>query len=286
MRITDQQIQVLSALARYQYLTAQQMADIGLSASAKALRNKSLPRLKNRGIPFIASESFGVIPTKGRLADIYYLKKAGVFLLAEALNIHPETITYPKGGVQFSRDYFHRVAFIDFHISFRRWAKQNGKAIEFFHSYFDTVGHHHNGKVYSASKNNFYLQRSIYTHDKNTVFIPDGLARYQEGEKRRLVAIEIHNGTHSQRITKQLLDHIEAMQAELFHKKFQHDKASFVFSVHENQATLDSVKNRLMAREEFREVFLRLFHFNLQSQAKADFATGWTLADGSPSALF
>jgi hypothetical protein len=60
---------------------------------------------------------------------------------------------------------------------------------------------------------------------------------------------------------------------------------SFVLSVHENQSTLDSVKRRLMERPEFKTL-LPLFLFNKQDQAKANFAKGWTLADGTKTALF
>jgi len=48
---------------------------------------------------------------------------------------------------------------------------------------------------------------------------------------------------------------------------------------------LDSVKKRLMEREEFKP-FLPLFLFNKQDQVQEDFGAGWTLADGSTTALF
>jgi hypothetical protein len=201
------------------------------------------------------------------------------------LRIDPTGINYPKGGIQFSIDYSHRINFIDFHIAFKCWAKQQQKDVEFFHAYFDKIGSQRAGTVRSTAKTRVHLKRTIYTELEDKPFIPDGLTRYQERDKSRLVAIEIHNGVHSKRITHQLLEHLEALDQGLFSRKYQHSKMNFILSVHENQSTLDSVKRRLMERPEFRPLF-SLFLFNRQDQAKKDFSQGWTLADGSKTALF
>jgi len=285
MNITLQQQNVLEALAEFRYLTAQQMIDLGVSKSITSLRDKTLSRLERHKKHFIKSHDFGWIPQKGRLAKIFYLTKNGVKILAEYLRIEPDQIDYPKGGIQFSIDYSHRIHFIDFHIAFKDWAEQQKKEIEFFHAYFDKIGNQRAGKVRSTAKTRVQLERTIYTELKSKPFIPDGLTRYQDGDKSRLVAIEIHNGVHSKRITHQLLEHLEALDQGLFSHKYQHKKMNFILSVHENQSTLDSVKRRLMERPEFRPL-APLFLFNRQDQAKADFSRGWTLADGSKTSLF
>lgn len=285
MNITQQQQKVLEALAEFRYLTAHQLSEMGISKNVTSLRDKSLARLERHNKHYIKSHDFGWIPQRGRLSRVYYLTHNGRELLADIHRIDPETIEYPKGGIQYSSDYTHRVNFINFHINFKRWAEQQKKAVEFFYSYFDKVGSQRAGKVRSTAKTRVLLTRTVYTEQDNKPFIPDGLTRYQDGDKSRLVAIEIHNGTHSQRITQQLLEHLEAIQQGLFNEKFNHETANFVLSVHENQSTLDSVKRRLMERPEFTP-FLPLFLFNRQDQTTSDFATGWTLADGQQTALF
>ena len=285
MRITQQQQSVLEALAEFRYLTIPQMVTMGIAKHSDSLR-KNMNRLIHTHRKTVKFHDFGWIPQQGKLPYVYYLTGYGADVLAEQLKIDPDSIEYPKGGIQFSRDYQHRLNFIDFHIAFKRWAQQHHKETEFFYSYFDKIGSQRKGNVRSTAKTQVHLERTVYTNLESKPFIPDGLTRYQDGEKSRLVAIEIHNGVHSQRITQQLLEHLEAIEQSLFTGKFNHTGgASFVLSVHENQSTLDSVKQRLLERSEF-EAFLPLFLFNRQDQAKADFAKGWTLADGSKTALF
>ena len=285
MNITHQQQKILESLACYRYLTVYQLMDIGVSKSINSLRGKSLYRLERHRRHFIKSHDFGWIPQRGRLSKVYYLTPSGVNILSEILRIDPKQIEYPKGGIQFSSDYTHRLHFIDFHIRFRQWAALNNKPIEFFYAYFDKVGSQKKGKVRATAKTKVFLTRTVYTQQEDKTFIPDGLTRYQDGDKSRLVIIEIHNGFHSKIIEKQLLDHLEALQQGLFSHKFNHKTANFVLSVHENEATLKSVKNRLMNRGEFKP-FLPLFLFNTQAQTNQDFSQNWTLADGSKTILF
>jgi len=285
MNITQQQQKVLEALACYRYLTAYQLMNIGVSKNINSLRGKALYRLENHRRHFIKSHDFGWIPQRGRLSKVYYLTHSGVTILSEILRIDPKTIQYPKGGIQFSSDYTHRIHFINFHIRFRQWAELNKKPIEFFYAYFDKVGSQRQGKVRSTAKTKVFLKRTVYTQENDKPFIPDGLTRYQDGNKNRLVIIEIHNGFNSKVIEKQLLDHLEALHQGLFSQKFKHKTADFVLSVHENKTTLKSVKNRLMNRAEF-QPFLPLFLFNTQVQTHDDFSQKWTLADGSKTALF
>jgi len=285
MHLTQQKQAVLEALAEFRYLTVQQMININISQNGNSLRTNTLNPLIHAHHKLIKSHDFGWIPQRGRLAHIYYLTAYGVQVLAEIQRISVDDIEYPKGGIQYSSDYSHRLHFINFHIRFKQWAKQQKKKVEFFHSYFDKIGSQRVGKVRSTAKTSVQLKRSVYKQLKNKVFIPDGLTRYQDGNKSRLVVIEIHNGTHSQRITQQLLDHLEALQQGLFSHKYQHDKANYVLSVHENISTLNSVKDRLMNRPEF-QPFLPLFLFNTQAQTNENFSKNWTLADDSETALF
>lgn len=285
MNLTNQQQNVLEALAEFRYLTVHQMVSMGISKNGHSLRTNTLNRLINPHRKAIKSHDFGWIPQRGRLSRVYYLTSYGVEILADVLRIDPNSIEYPKGGIQFSSDYTHRINFIDFHISFKRWAEKENKDVDFFHSYFDKVGSQRAGKVRSTAKTRVLLKRTVYTQQDEKPFIPDGLTRYQDNDKSRLVAIEIHNGTHSKRITQQLLEHLEAIDQGIFSYKYGHKRSNLVLSVHENQSTLDSVKRRLMERPEFKNL-LTAFLFNRQDQVKADFDQGWTQADGTKTVLF
>jgi hypothetical protein len=285
MMLTNQQQKVLEALSEFRYLTVQQMLSMDISKSPHSLRKNTLSRLTDAHRKMVKSHDFGWIPQRGRLSRVYYLTAYGVKILSEIQRVSIDSIDYPKGGIQYSSDYTHRLHFINFHIRFKHWADQQNKTVEFFHAYFDKIGSQRAGSVRSTAKTCVQLRRTVYKQLKSKTFIPDGLTRYQDGNKSRLVVIEIHNGVHSQRITQQLLDHLEALQQGLFSDKYQHNKANYVLSVHENEATLKSVKNRLIHRAEF-QPFLPLFLFNTQAQTNEDFSQNWTLANGGKTALF
>ena len=124
MNISRQQQSVLEALAEFRYLTIPQMVEMNISKNADSLRNHTLNRLINSHRKAIKYHDFGWIPQRGRLARVYYLTHYGAEILAEAWRMEAERIEYPKGGIQFSSDYTHRMNFIDFHISFKRWAEK------------------------------------------------------------------------------------------------------------------------------------------------------------------
>ncbi len=283
MNLTPQQKNVLKALAKFRYLTTSQMITLGISKSANALRNNTLKPLSKNRKKCISSHDYGWTPTQGKLHNVHFLTPCGAKVLAEIIGRDIDTISLPTETIWVSSDYDHRTQFVNFHIAFNHWAEREKKNIEFFHVYFDKIKRAN--KKQKVAKTQVQLERTVYTHLESKPVIPDGLTRYQDGNNSRLVAIEIHN-VHSQQITQQLLEHLEAIEQGLFTGKFNHTGGvSFVLSVHENQSTLDSVKRRLIERSEFK-AFLPLFLFNRQDQVKADFAKGWTLADGSKTALF
>lgn len=278
MIITHQQQRVLEALACFQYLTVKHMLRLGLSKSANSLRQHTLKRMTESQL--IKGHDFNFIPKEGKPFRVHYLTPKGVEVLAESLRLDINDIEYPKGGVQFSIDYQHRMNFIDFHIAFRHWAEITTRDIEFVDSYFDKIGSQRGGNVHSTAKTRVQLN--------GKAFIPDGITRYQDGKKSRLVVIEIHNGTNTKRIRDQLLDHLTTITKGLISDKYGHEFANFVWSVHERESTLKSVKkqmNELFEDERF-SYFKPLFLFNSQAQVQDNFAQGWTLADGRKTALF
>lgn len=266
----------LEALATYQYLTAQQLADIGVLSSAKNIRDRVLPRLLSKSRPLVRYVQFPTHPTKGALSRVYALTQRGAGILAEHLRLDPEAIRFPVGGIQFTHDYFHRLAFVDFHIALRKWASATGSQVEFVDAYFEKIGAQRSGRPLTA-------KTQVRTETLN--IIADGVFRVQIGEKRRLCVVEIHNNWESAKITEQLNRHITAVSKGLFAAKYQHPSPNFILSVHENQTTLDSTRKRLLQLPDFAD-FLPLVAFNLQSAVKEDFGNGWITADGSHSTIF
>lgn len=271
---------VLEALATYHYLTGRQLVALDVSKSVKSLKNNILPRLTRPRCPLIHIHEFGIPdPRMGRLPRIFCLTDRGAQTTADLLGCAPSEIAYPKGGVKFTHDYFHRVGFIDLHIRFRQWAEQVGAPVSFFTSYFEKTG---------AQRSTFRSQsvnRVELPPDPNSwnFIVPDCLCRFQHGGQDRLCAIELHRGTHSQRIIEQLERHLVALQEGVISEKFDHPFANAVLSVHETEATF------LAAQKWFAErpnQFLPAFAFTTLAAIEQDFAGGWVRANGQPSGIF
>lgn len=81
-KITPKQEVILKALARYQFLSVNQLMYIGI-AHDRSYLNKQLRMLKAYPKPLIYSQHFGVDPKKGKLESIHALTKYGAKLLAE-----------------------------------------------------------------------------------------------------------------------------------------------------------------------------------------------------------
>lgn len=269
--LKPQQIQTLEALAQYQYLTAKQLHDYEISKSLPVIRNKILVPLTSGRQPFANYQGFAGKPGKGALSRIYYLTRRGAEAVAERQQIDSQEIHYPKGGVQFTDDYFHRVNFIDIHIALRKWALLHDYSVEFFTSYFDMIGSNRTGKTPMSSKNRFMLN--------NKIFIPDGITRIQQGDKLKLFAIEMHRGNNTKRIVAQLNRNIDAMAQGIFNQRYDHPTANFLLSVYEKPSILEAVRNRMLAVKDF-EAFERLILFSTLDQVKADFSSHWIYANG------
>lgn len=269
--LSSQQIHALEALAQFQYLTTAQLMDCRVSKSLPVIRNKVLYYLVETHRPFAKYRDFGTLPGKGRLSRIYYLTKRGAEAVALYLEEDLTHILYPKGGVQFTSDYFHRVSFVDVHIACRKWAELQGNEVDFFTAYFDKLGSNRSRDSPLTSKNKVMLNHKI--------FIPDGITRVSIHGKEQLFLIEVHKGNNTKRITEQLNRHIDAMAQGVFTQRYDHPRASFVLSIYEKQGILESVRQRMLEIADFK-AFEGVFLFNTLEQIKQDFAQGWIHANG------
>jgi len=281
-RFTEYESQVLESLATYQYLTVSQIQRLGIGTSRANIRDNTLSRLKHVRPALIKFQDFGVIAGIGRLEHIYFLSQHGVNVTAEFLRCDPSEIIFPRFGLRFKQDYFHRKMFVDFHISLRKWIDQGEDLnLEFFNSYYTkTKGQN------SRSINMFRFKPSanLPINHRQTIE-PDGVFRFRKDDKNYLCAVEIHRKADSKYITKQLDAHMTAIDQNLIPEQFEHPTTNLVLSVHESLGSFKSVQERLMNTPDFRN-FLPLFHFNLVEYVNGNFKNHWITADGKKSKLF
>ena len=271
----------LLALAIYQYLNTRQMERLRVGKTAKQIRDHTLKRLERTHL--IASQNFGVIAGLGRLHKIYTLTYKAIEVVADLLRCTPEEITYPKYGVRYANDYFHRSLFVDFHISLRQWIdNQENTELVFFQSYYTRIrkrGSH----AHSINQLRFKPDDNLPTNHSLTLE-PDGIFQIIRNGKTHLCAIEIHRKADSQYITQQLDRHITSIDQNLLAERFNHPSRNLVLSVHESLRSFQSVQKRLLELPDFKP-FLPYFHFALTDNLETDFSN-WVTADGERSRLF
>ena len=271
--IPETNLQIMEHLHTFRFLTAPQLFRLGVASHLNSVR-RALRRFDtNRKL--VDFDEFGALPRIGKLPRIYYLTHRGAKCLAEAWRVDQKEINYPRGVKLFSRDYFHRVATIDFHVELRLFSEKHDIAVEFFHTYFDTKGANRNTKPGDR------LERLTKIPMKDGVFIPDGVfaVRTPDGE-RYLFSLEIYNGRDTKRVHQQLEKHLLCLREGSITELYGFQKANRVLCVFESEPALRAIEKRLAGDEVF-SAAKRQFSLTTLPRIRENFAAGWVfLAEG------
>lgn len=262
--LSENDIKCLEALAIYQYLSPTQMERLGVGKKREYIRQHTLARLTRGRSPLIQFQDFGVIAGKGRLERIYFLSDHGAREAAEIRSCDLSEICYPKYGLRYQNDYFHRKSFIDFHIWLNQWIDAYPNAeLEFFNPYFVKDKNR-------RSINQFKFKPSDYRspHDRLTIE-PDGVFRFIKDRTPYLCAVEIHRKPDTKIIVKQLDQHMEALTSEqnLIAERFDYEGPVYIWSVHEHQTISQNTEIRMNGIEDF-NIFRAQFEFLIVEENK------------------
>ena len=268
-QLTEQQIQILEALATYRYLTNDQIIRLGIVKQRSHL-STAFSRIRDIGKKLVETSSYGVHPQFGRIPDLHNLTKQGAELLIDEFEHLAENINYPKNRLKPAfRDYFHRVATIDTHISFRKSAISRGFEVDFFEHYFDKTGANRGSTQKLRAKTKIDLEASRY-------LIADGAGRYFDGEKKNLFLIEVHNGRDTKKLMQQLFNHLEAIGLGSPSLQYKHDRGHRVFIVFEHKGIMQATIKRLQNSPQFSEAKdYFLFKTLEQVRSESDFFSNW-----------
>jgi hypothetical protein len=272
--LPENPLRALEALAIYRYLTAKQLVALDIAASPTVARDHVVRHLKRGRSPLIKTHDFGRWPAYGRLPHIHYLTAKGASCLCEYKGLPANSVRYPKGGVQFTRDIFHRMALIDSHIALRKWAQGNEFSIDFSYQYFDKTGS---------------LQGQICDTrldlDGGDFIEPDGLFCLSKDKFKLPISLEVHRYPDTGRIAEQLQKNAFAIHSQSMASKYGLGVNNIVLSVHEQANTMKAVQKRVLEAPGF-DAYLPGFLFNTLAQVKEDFTKGWTFADTTPAPHF
>ncbi|MDO8606144.1 MAG: hypothetical protein Q7R40_06385 [Phaeospirillum sp.] len=280
--ISVPQQRVLLALARYRYLTVAQFIALGVAKNESHIRSDVLPRLCRRPTDnLIAFHDFAPESAKGRIPRVYTLTKHGAELVADMDRLEVADIRYPVGGIQYANDFDHRAAYIDACIAFDAWvaADERRECLETRH-YFDKIG---------ANRAGSNRLRSVCRVDlpHHRFIVPDGLAFFDTGTKKRAVALELHRFPDVGRIVKKLVNHIPALDMDAYPRAFGHEAAGRVLNIFCDAKAAVRVMDRLLDVPGFRgSRAFQLMAFNSLDSVKADFGGDWVLADRTKANVF
>ena len=270
--VRERHLKTLETLAVYKYLTVAQFVKIGVKTHKQNM-NEILLELQRGKRPLVGCMKFGVLPRIGRLSYVYYLTKFGVAFIVDNLNLTTDQINYPIGTATFfTRDYFHRLACVDFQMAFRKWAESKEISIEFYYNYYDKTGS--NRKV-SGRKSRVRTKIDL-TQEK--YIIPDSVCQFSKENKKVLFLFEQHNGKNTKKFINQLLQHAIALYEKSVQKQYKVQKDSRVYCVFEFQSIMQAVMVRV-ASDKALAPFKDHFLFKTVATVEEDFFHGWRTFD-------
>lgn len=279
-KITETEASILERLHQCRFLTSAQLQRLGVSKNIIHIR-KVLRDLLSSSRPMIGKIEFGTMPGIGRLPALHHLTKSGAEALEQYFGYNSNQIYFPKNSQMFQRDYFHRVQTIDLHISARLLAESHENSeLNFFHSYFDTIGANHHGKIPRKSLCRVDLGGEKY-------FIPDSLFQVTDPTgKPWIFSAEIYRNHTTKRTHTQLKNHLLAIEQGSISQQFGFPRGIPVLLVCESAEAMISLMARCAEDPLFRfteDYFLFRTLADLQENL---FHVGWQTYTGQKKTLF
>ena len=284
----EKEIKVLKALAHYKYLTKKHFIALGIASTQQKLDERVLNRLRHGNDRLIKTSSISLERPFGRPPQIYTLTSHGASILAEYMDIDVSSISRPIGGVQFSRDMYHRDNFIYCWIALDQWAEKKGYQVNFFDAYYDCEG------AQRLTEGRIRRKTSVFVDGRTRT--PDGNFMLDMAGDKRLFTLELHRFTDTKKICEQLNIHARIITGDILTDKYKHQFSNYVLSIHTRKSTLQATKARLLQNAKFPDLKDH-YVFNLVENVTAcfkgpklvhcgDFGKGWHFMDGEDFRLF
>jgi hypothetical protein len=248
--ITYTQEQILKALAKYKYLTASQLVDLGISSSIITVR-LYINKLQNQKLVKKSIYKQTIQENHKnksvRLEGLNFLDTEGVKVLKNDLDL--ENIKYPqKHKLAFSNDYFHRVFMISTCISYDLWleqTKQDGFFLIDFHN----------------------QETTIKITDDLTIK-PDIILNFNQN----YVIVEVWAGIDKDYIISKLSKLFKAIASKKVSEFLNYDRTPRILNVFKDPETMGRVKQSLKELPFFENAVNKgLFYFTTTDKIKENF---------------
>lgn len=274
-QLSDTQAAILENLARYRFLTVDQMQAIGINrGQSKAHLYRVIAKLCEAPA-LVDKYTPKPIHGKGTFPSLHYLTRKGAETLAELAQCDVSAAKFPKGKVTLSRLLVHMTRCVWCEIHIRAWAEANGHTVDYYHNDFDTEGDNRTGKQGKLRK----LARIDL--DSGERLIPDAVFHLTDPEgNRRLFLLEVHNEMRSKRIHEKLADYREAIAQGAVNQQFQYDHSPRVLTVFEEPRHVSFAIQAMQKSGKFRG-WEAYFYLTTMESLQSDFRLGWSRIDGA-----
>ena len=272
--MNEKQIIALEHLGEKKFLTSSQFVILKLYKNRGDVTNILKPLLTAKK-PLIGKKNFKPDPSYGKAESIYYLTVYGKNYLVKNLNYKGNKVKYVKKDVDlFQRDYSHRKSTVNFNIGLHQWLEKEDGKILFCNYYFDKIG---NNRTKDKTKHVYALNRLELNNGDS--FIPDIITMFTVHNKEYLFLFEQHNGSSTNRLVKQLQQHLQAISEDLFENQFGFQKSPRIVVVCENDSVKYNTIKRLRQDKQF-DNFHNFFIFKSNDELLDDFNQNWALLNG------
>lgn len=272
--MNEKQITALEHLGENKFLTSSQFVMLNLYKNRGDVTNTLKPLLAAKR-PLIGKKNFKPDPSYGKVESVYYLTVYGKNYLVKNLNYKSDKIKYVKKDVDlFQKDYSHRKSTVNFNIGLHQWVGNEDGEITFCYYYFDKIG---NNRTKDKTKHLYALNRLELKNGDS--FIPDIITMFTVHDREYLFLFEQHNGSSTNRLVKQLQQHLKAISEDLFENQFGFQKSPRIVVVCENESVKYNTMKRLRQDKQF-DNFHNFFIFKSNDELLDNFNQNWALLDG------
>jgi len=260
-RFSPKEITILRALARYKFLTYDQMIRLGigkhtsnLSTIAKGLREIKRPYIKK-------------IPHRVGTPVKHYLTKRGKDVLVELYSFSEADINYPVGSILTdTQDQKHRTSIISIQIEIDLSSQVEGLEMLFCDRYFDTTG---NNRIDKNLKS-----KTAFHYTETQTVKADLIFSLQTPKQQEYYVLELENGKDTAKAVDKCINHAKALLKGSLNEKLNFSTGYRVLWVFEYESIMERTILKLQPISLFKHLH-EYFLFKPLDQIGEEVLSGW-----------
>lgn len=272
-RVNKKQVLILKAIARYKFITYQQVIRLGIE-KYKANVSKLVTDLRDSKRPLVRK-----IPHRNGEPAKHYLTPKGKEILLELYDDldADKILTVPKILYTDTQDQKHRTTTIDIQIELDFACQRNHIDILFCDRYFDTVG---NNRIDKNLKS-----KTAFVFEGKKSVKADLVFMLQTSKQRELYILELENGKDTKKAVEKCFNHAKAILLKSANEKYDYNQGYRTLWIFEHQSIMEATINRLR-KNPFFENLHEYFLFKSLDAIQEDFFEDWVNLGGTSRKLY